>query len=177
VNQEHPTSSWRDRILNGVLIGAVFVLIFRMVQPSTLEKLVGDEAPKVQSISTEGMAVSLEEFRGQHVVLDFWATWCPPCRRQMPVLQSIHDDRSLVDRVQVLSINVDEVGPSRERDVKAYLRENTLSLVTLLDAGDLARKYDISVLPSIIVVDQQGLVTHTGTGFHSRDKILEWINE
>jgi thiol-disulfide isomerase/thioredoxin len=177
MSEESAKSPLRDRIFNGVLILASVVLIVRMLEPKPITKLVGNEAPAFQSVTIAGTPIALEKMRGQHVVLDFWATWCPPCRRQMPVLQSMHDDSSLVDRLQILSINVDDVGPDRKQIVESYLRRNRLSLVTLLDDGKLSAKYDVSVLPSIVVIDPQGFVTHAGTGFHSRNKILEWINE
>ncbi|MFW5967769.1 MAG: TlpA family protein disulfide reductase [Persicimonas sp.] len=138
---------------------------------------VGRQAPRVSlPVVDSDKRVSLEEFRGKVVLLDFWATWCPPCREQMPAVQNLEDDESLSDSVQILSINTDEQGDDPEKKADDYLEEHDFTFTTLLDDGSAADAFGVTQLPTLVVVDPDGRITHREMGVHSEDELRKLID-
>ena len=115
---------------------------------------VGSPAPEFQLKDLQGNPVRLSNFRGKPVVLHFWATWCPHCLAEMPLLQEA--DRQLSTQgAQILAINLGEP----QRKVERYAREHGLKLVILLDSrGKAAQAFGVAGLPATVVVDANGRI-------------------
>lgn len=114
----------------------------------------GSPAPDFRLADTTGRTTRLSSFRGQVVILHFWATWCPHCPSEMPLLEEVARDRA-PRGVQVLAINLAEP----RRRVERYLKEQSLELRVLLDSkGSVAGKYGVVGLPASIVIDRQGRI-------------------
>lgn len=112
----------------------------------------GRAAPALQALDMQGQTWTLERLRGRAVLLNFWATWCPPCRAEMPSLQQLAEIYG-PDQLQVLAINVGE-GPRR---IAQYLQSSGLELTILLDPkSEAARAWGASVLPTTILIDAEG---------------------
>lgn len=95
--------------------------------------------------------VALADYRGQYVLVNFWATWCPPCKEEMPTLQTLHELES--GRLTVLAVNVRE-GPRR---VRRYLQSAGLTLPVLPDPdGEITRAWDMTVFPTTVLIDASG---------------------
>ncbi len=125
---------------------------------------VGDTAPDFTLIDTAGASHTLADYKGRVVVLDFWATWCTPCREISPVMQSIHE--SYADRpVTVLAVHLPPI-----KKPERYLREHNLTYPCLLDKGVAARAFDVSRIPTIMVLDADGRVVHRQLGFEKGDE-------
>ena len=125
----------------------------------------GSLAPDFELKSPQGATTSLSSLRGRIVILHFWATWCPHCVEEMPLLSELarEDDPR---RVTILAVNLGE--PARK--VSRYLRSRNLSLSVLLDSrGKVARAYGVAGLPSTVVVDATGRVV-TGISMGSLDR-------
>src|SRR5690606_1792187 len=100
----------------------------------------------------DGDQVSLEDLRGQVVMINFWATWCGPCRREMPHLEALHQRYSDLG-FTLLGINVED----DSRGVDKYLRETPISFEVLYDpANEVSAKYDVIAMPSTVMVDREG---------------------
>jgi len=109
-------------------------------------------APALQALDLQGKTWGLSELRGRAVVLNFWATWCPPCRAEMPSLQQLAEIYG-PEQLLVLAVNVKE-GPRR---ISKYLQSSGLNLTVLLDPqGEITRQWDASVLPTTILIDAAG---------------------
>ncbi|MEK9951787.1 MAG: TlpA disulfide reductase family protein [Curvibacter sp.] len=109
-------------------------------------------APPLQALDLQGRTWTLERVRGRAVVLNFWATWCPPCRAEMPSLQQLAEIYG-PERLQVLALNVGE-GPRR---IAQYLQSSGLELTVLLDPkSEHARAWGARVLPTTILIDAGG---------------------
>jgi peroxiredoxin len=121
----------------------------------------GSQAPDFVLEALDGEQVSLEEFSGQVVLMNFWATWCPPCKAEIPDIEAayqLHQEDGLV----VLGINVEE---SRET-VEPFVEEFNITYPVLLDeARQVFKAYRVSGLPMSVIVDREGVirVRHTGT--------------
>jgi thiol-disulfide isomerase/thioredoxin len=114
---------------------------------------VGELAPTFTARTLQGETVSLEDFRGRVVVLNFWATWCGPCRVEMPELERYQ--ARLGDRVVVLGVNMHE-----PTDVLApFVRQHDLTFPILPDeSGAIAAPYRVTGLPTSIILDRAGVV-------------------
>lgn len=168
----------KNLIIGFVLLNLVVFGIVLHYQRSERNKPVGGRAPGF-TLPQIGSAevVSLEQHRGKVVLLDFWATWCPPCREQMPAVQNLVEDESLSEKVQIFSINTDERGPSRVPKVETYLNENGYTFTTLLDDGRASSAYGVSSIPTLVVIRPDGELQHVQTGVHSESELRKLIGQ
>jgi peroxiredoxin len=113
---------------------------------------VGMLAPGFELPDLEGKLHRLADFRGRVVVLNFWATWCPPCIDEMPSLQKLH--QALAERgVAVVAVSVDE----RFRDIPPFVRKFDLTFPVLHDEGKkVSRKYQTFKYPETYILDREG---------------------
>lgn len=109
-------------------------------------------APALRALDLQGKTWTLADLRGRAVLLNFWATWCPPCRAEMPSLQQLAEIYG-PEQLLVLAVNVGE-GPRR---ITQYLQSSGLNLTVLLDPqSEAARAWGASVLPTTILIDAEG---------------------
>ncbi len=138
--------------------------------------IVGEQAPDFElPVFGEEKIVTLEKYRGRVVVLDFWATWCPPCRDQMPELQTVSTDPSLADDVVILSINTDRDETERDEKVAQFLDDVDVTLPTLMDTGAVQSAYQVGTIPTLVVIDPQGEVDTFSPGVHDADELHRLI--
>lgn len=131
----------------------------------------GQPAPEFELPDLDGNTVALSDFRGQTVILNFWATWCAPCRIEMPELERVSADYA-DEGVVVLTINQEETA----EQVRDFLDEVGLSLPALLDGdGAVGAAYGAFFLPSTVIVDGDGVVSAYHRGIISREEIDGYI--
>ena len=115
---------------------------------------VGNLAPDFQLQNLDGQTVSLGNLQGKPVLINFWATWCPPCRSEMPYIQEIYDEWSDKELV-VLAINIGESSSKVEEFMQSY----NLSFAVLLDTRqDVAQRYNITGIPTTFSIDKNGII-------------------
>jgi len=113
-------------------------------------------APNIFLKSVDSKTVSLAEFKGKVVVLDFWATWCVPCRQRLQHLQALGENLDLAQRGLVV-LTIDE--REERSEIQSFLRQFRYTFIVLCDdRGEAARDYSISGLPSTIVVGRDGKI-------------------
>lgn len=106
-----------------------------------------------------GNLVSLNEFRGKYVLLNFWATWCPPCQQEMPDIQRFSDNHE--DELVVLAVNLNE----ETNTVKDFISKNNYTFPVLLDSyGQVGNSYKISSIPASYFIDKEGRITKKHVG-------------
>lgn len=130
----------------------------------------GFVAPDFELVSTSGESYRLSELRGQAVLVNLWATWCPPCRAEMPAIEKMYEEyqgRGLV----VLAVNMsrqDEPGK-----VAPFLEEHGLSFPALLDEeGRVASAYQMRSLPSSYFIDRAGIIREVVIGGPMSEALL-----
>ena len=115
----------------------------------------GELAPDFALSSPEGARVALSDFRGKTVVLNFWATWCPPCRAEMPELQEVWEERGEGRDLVVLAVDVAE---DADR-VAGFVENFGLTFPVALDAdGSVADHYGVLGLPATFFIDAGGVL-------------------
>lgn len=129
-------------------------------------------APAFTLPDLAGGQVSLAELRGRPVVIDFWATWCAPCERQVPVLNAFHDEYG--DRIPVLGIAVDADGASR---VAPFVAQHGLRYRVLLGDADLAQDYGAYGFPTLFVVRPDGTIHSAHVGVVTPEALEAAVSE
>ncbi len=143
------------------LVGALLLGALCLGAPARAVQ-VGEPAPPFALPEMGGAeTVALADLSEKVVVLDFWASWCAPCREALPFYSDLHrefSDRGLV----VLAVNVDE----DLEDARRFLERLSLAQPTVRDADwQVGRRYGVAVLPASVVIDRRGLVRGRHVGF------------
>jgi len=132
---------------------------------------VGMKAPDFTINNVNGKEVSLSDYQGTKVFLNFWASWCPPCREEMPSIQKLHKN---YDNIKVLAVNA---GENKDK-VLNYLMENNFSFTTLLDKnGKVTTDYLIRGIPSTFVIDKEGIIVRKQRGAITYGKMEQMIDQ
>lgn len=112
-----------------------------------------------------GESKALKEYRGKVVYLDFWASWCGPCRQSLPLLNKLRKELG-ADRFEVIAINLD----SNPEDGKRFLEKYPVEYPVLTDTtGETPQKYQLTGMPTSYLIDQQGNLKGVHQGFRSSD--------
>jgi thiol-disulfide isomerase/thioredoxin len=117
-------------------------------------------APDFTLLDRAGRSFSLRDFRGRPLLVDFWATWCGPCKATMPEIERLH--RKYGPRLEVVGINIEGNSP----EVLAYLDERRYSFRVLFDEGNFlsgtARRYGVASIPRTFLIDRDGRILFAG---------------
>lgn len=123
----------------------------------------------------QGQPVTLDSLKGKIVLLNFWATWCPPCRMELPHIAQLQEKFSATDDVEILPINCDDAGRGSDQlslEVTAMLRDLNINLTTYEDLDFVSRDAIMSLpdlndmaIPTTLVLDRQGVVRYVWVGY------------
>lgn len=131
--------------------------------------LTGSRAASFTLKTLEGEPVALDQTRGKVVVLDFWATWCPPCREELPYIEKLREE--FAGQVQFFGVNNEDSGT-----VKDFLRKHKYELPVLMDGKrQVDRQYGISAIPTMFIIDKQGVIREHFIGSRSEAKLRKAI--
>ena len=125
---------------------------------STLQP--GADAPDFELRNLEGDDVRLSDYRGQIVLLNFWATWCGPCREELPHVQKLHEgygDRGLV----VIAVSTD----GTKSPVSRFISREGYSFVVLMADGPVQQDCGVGGIPVTFFIDREGVIRHVKEGF------------
>ncbi len=183
-----PRMFWNIAIIVVLLLGGVFIAGTRVQPdagvvasaPTAPSRVASDPAPlpdhpapNFALADLDGRIVELNDLRGQVTLINVWATWCPPCRAEMPAIQSVYEqyrDQGFT----VLAVNTHE-----DPDVvTAFMDQHALTFPALLDQdGAVSQTYRASVMPSSFFVDRQGVIRAVYKGPMSRGVIAGTVEQ
>ena len=166
----------RASLRYGLVVAVVLVIAGLFIQRELLngdddglglldgrQAFVGREAPDfvLESARDTSQLVRLSDFRGQTVVLNFWSTWCPPCSKEMPLLQAVFDARSEAGDLVVLSVDFKEGA----EPVMEFTAEFGITFPVVLDrSGSVAERYGLRGLPWTFFIDADGVIRRITRG-------------
>ncbi len=160
-------SRYADYAIFGALaVAGVALLMARSGGPS-----VGGQAADFELPLVDGDGhFKLADHRGKRVVLEVFASWCGACRRVTPELAAVHRERG--DDVVFVGVSVDD----SVEQARAAKERWGIPYPVLLDDGSVAKDYDVSVLPTVIMIDEAGEIRHATNGAPSRRELERWLD-
>ncbi len=135
----------------------------------------GKPAPDFALKNRDGENVRLSDLRGDVVMINFWATWCGPCREEMPLLDEMHARYSRVG-FSLLGVNIDD----DQRRAEQMIESLGVSFPVVFDSTkQVSQQYDVSAMPVTILLDREGVVRYVHYGYKPgyEDKYLEQVRE
>lgn len=151
------------------LIGAAFYQIMNPEDKPAGAK-VGASAADFTLLDTEGNEVSLSDYKGKKIFLNFWATWCNPCKKEMPEMEKIHQK---YDDVIILAVNLDT-----KKDIKGFMNEHELTFPALLDVEEKVNdQYEVVSIPTSFFIDEEGIIRKKIVGMLDYERMEENVED
>lgn len=138
------------------------------INPSSLKK----KAIDFELEDINGNKISLEQLKGKKVFLNFWATWCPPCRLEMPELEKLYQETKDTDLV-ILAIDLGE----DQETVKSFIKQNNYNFTVLLDSvQEVADNYKINSIPTSFFIDEDGYIVNRKIGAMTYEEMKSYVD-
>ncbi|MCM3114676.1 thiol-disulfide oxidoreductase ResA [Neobacillus sp. MER 74] len=158
-----------------LLLGAAVVYtLYQNFTNDTKQKVaVGAQAPDFALVDMQGKKHQLSDYRGQGVFLNFWGTWCPPCKKEMPYINNQYHQYK--DKgVQVLTVDIQE----SELAVNQFAERLKLDFPIMIDTDkEVMNTYGIDPLPATFLIDKNGKVVNYYTGELTEEKVREFMEK
>ncbi|WP_373228600.1 TlpA disulfide reductase family protein [Cohnella sp.] len=137
---------------------------------------IGNKAADFTLTTIDGKEVSLSDYRGKRVLLNFWATWCPPCKAEMPHMEKFYKEYQQ-DDIVVLGVNLTNTEKSSDK-VKSFIENRGLTFPILLDkSGAVSDKYKVIAYPTTFIIDSSGIIRDIYQGAISYDTMKQAIQK
>lgn len=131
---------------------------------------IGAKAPDFELKALTGDKVKLSSLKGKKVMLNFWATWCPPCKEEMPEMEQFYKEGH--QDIVILAVNIDP-----HMDVKGFVDTNGITFPILLDKDDLVNEnYKILSIPTTYFIDRRGMIQSKYIGAMNQEIIKQFTN-
>ncbi|GAB4074447.1 redoxin domain-containing protein [Barrientosiimonas marina] len=129
----------------------------------------GNLAPDFELKTMEGETVRLSDYRGERVMINFWASWCPPCRAEVPDLEKFYKNKD----IKLLAINLTST-ESNESDIDDFIEEYGMTFPVLLDRNtEVANRYGIQPIPSSFMIDSNGRISFRVFGPMNYERMVQ----
>jgi peroxiredoxin len=126
---------------------------------------IGSAAPSFELKTLDGKKLRLENLRGKRVLLNFWATWCPPCKAEMPELERFYHQHK--KDIEVVAVNIDS-----QSNVKGYAKKLGLTFPILLDEkNEVNKDYGVLSIPTTYLIDEKGKIINLHIGSMSKNEL------
>ena len=167
----------RRVLVNVLLVLMLFVVITVFTDcsgESTSDLSIGSKAPDFELYDLDGDVHKLSEYKGSPVFLNFWATWCGPCRGEMPHLEDVYEEWK-DDGLTFFAVNIGE----SSTDVISFLDYFGFTMPVLLDsAKTVSRRYGVSGIPTTYFIDEDGIIQNKVVGaFPDRESVESYMVE
>ncbi|MFC0523105.1 thiol-disulfide oxidoreductase ResA [Pontibacillus salicampi] len=164
-------------VMLAIMLSAVgFALYSSFTKGSSEQIQVGDEAPnfKLETVNVEGKEhLTLDEFEGKGVMINFWATYCPPCKEEMPYMQTLYPEYK-EKGVEIIAVNLDQ----GQLVVDKFLNNYDLTFPIVQDSnGQVMELYDVGNLPATYFVGPDGKIEHKVIGALTLDRIEGYMKD
>ncbi|WP_391559912.1 peroxiredoxin family protein [Robertmurraya sp.] len=131
----------------------------------------GKLAPDFELTTLEGKTANLSDYKGKKVILNFWATWCPPCKAEMPHMQNFYENNK-DNGIEVLTVNLTNMEKSKS-DIEKFVKDYSLSFAVLLDEeGTIGMQYQAFTIPTSYIIDSNGIISKEIVGPMDEDMMI-----
>lgn len=131
-------------------------------------------APNFELTTLDGETVSLHDYRGKKVFINFWATWCPPCRAEMPDMEKLYKSR---EDIEILAVNLTS-SEQNEEVVGEFVEDFGLTFPILMDRNaDVSTMFQVSAYPTSYMIDSEGRIQSVVIGAMNYDLMLQEIEK
>jgi len=144
------------------------LLIFTLAVFAADAPQIGQAAPLFQGTALDGKKIELSDFKGKVVLIDFWASWCGPCRQEMPFLIELYR-RYGKSPFEIVAVNIDDKLENAKRFMGQLPEEISFTIVQD-PKQQIPPKYEIKGMPSSILLDKEGIIRFWHTGFKESNK-------
>lgn len=162
----------------GLMILLIIGLVVNWGEDSGSEKVgaeVGLTAPDFALEDLSGYSVKLSDYRGQVVLLNFWASWCGPCREEMPDLEAVYQQYN--GKVRILAVNLTNTQRSID-EVQKFLADNGYKMPVVLDkTGDVATTYLVRGIPTSFFIDSKGVIRLIVPGSMTKEMMEDGLRQ
>ncbi|WP_179298769.1 TlpA disulfide reductase family protein [Evansella halocellulosilytica] len=125
----------------------------------------------------QGENVVLSDYEGQFLIMNMWASWCPPCREEMPELIQFHEDYLQDDQVEIVGINMTTEEKSEE-DAEQFINDFQIPFKTLMDVeGEVHSDYEVFYMPMTYIIDPDGRISNRHRGHLTYDMLEGYYEE
>lgn len=160
----------RELEINESLLGKAMDLNYKQ---TGLRK--GDTPPDFTLTTMDGKEVTLSDYKGKKVILNFWASWCPPCKAEMPHMQKYYDKKAEEQNFEILAVNLTSEEKSN-RLVEKFLQSYGITFPVPLDEkGNIALKYQVITIPSTFILNTDGQIEHSIIGPMNEDLLETYV--
>lgn len=164
-------NSHRNIVKYTTKIGAIILIVFGLMMFSgKLNSISNYMAPKVETnqatrnnisyrdslVDQHGELFNFDDYKGKVVFLNFWATWCPPCQKELPEIQALSEKYKNSKDVAVLTVVMPGGREMDAKGIKEFLNEHNYTMPVIFDDGRLSREYEITSLPTTYMLDRDG---------------------
>ncbi len=154
-------------------VAAAALLAAGLSTPAVAAVRGGQKAPEIALPTVKGPRITLASLRGKVVILDFWAQWCEPCKKELPELEKLQREYASKG-VVVVGVNLDKQRDNAER----LMKQLGISFDVALDpAGGVAATYDLPKMPTSFVIDKKGIVRFVHEGFEGAGDVARFRTE
>lgn len=159
-----------------ISLSVIIALFFFVASAYALDN--GSNVPNFTLTDLSGKNVSLSDYKGKVVVLNFWASWCPPCKAEMPEFNEMDREFKKSGDTVLLAINMTDGRRETKKKVETFISEQKYKMRVLLDSeGKASNLFDIRYLPTTYVIDAEGTVTGQLVGGTTKNAVMKLVKE
>jgi cytochrome c biogenesis protein CcmG, thiol:disulfide interchange protein DsbE len=164
-HQAQPKSGLSALANRSPRLALVFLLLAACAAPASAR--LGSSAPEFALQRVDGATVRLADYKGQPVFVNFWATWCVPCREEMPLMQQVYEQYH-DDGLVILAVDMEEDAATVQR----WIEQGGFTFTFLLDTdGEVLKRYNVTAAPTSYFVSPDGMIRDLKLGALSRDEM------